>query len=173
MTQQSPDMTQQNPDADDVDPQLVPVSESIRYRRRAQQAERQLAELGEQLQSEQQARASAEAELATAQRRMELTRRLAGRGVIDLDAALLLAESQWADAGEDAEAADVVEQLLKSKPYLVSAGGSKPVTMTTPTQGRRAPAQGAAEQLRQAARAAASGKPADLDRYLRLRRRMR
>ncbi len=181
MTQQSPDVTTQQTQDDEPVGQMVPVTESIRYRKRAQQAEQELAAAGEQLQAERDARAGIESELHQARSRLELTRSLAGRGVIDLDAAVLLAESRLANAGDDASEADVIEQLLGDKPYLLAGNGpaadhNRPLlvaTMPTPTQGRRTEGSAGVELLRQARNAAASGKPADLDRYLKMRRRMR
>ncbi|MCG3180561.1 MAG: hypothetical protein BIFFINMI_02923 [Phycisphaerae bacterium] len=190
MTQQSPDNTQTreetevpSPPAAEADDRLVPVSESIRYRRRAQSAERRAAELDEQLAAERQARQSAESDLLALQRRTALVDRLAGRNVADIEAALLLAEARLVPgvAPEAAELDAVIEQLLAEKPYLL-AGTALPAapdrpgapTMTTPTRTRRGPGEKpGAEQLREAARAAAGGRPEDVNRYLAIRRRFR
>ena len=75
---------------------LVPVGESIRYRRRAQSAERRVEELAGEL-----AEARAEAtrlaeELKATQKEQELMRRLAAAGTRDLEAAVLIAKARLA-----------------------------------------------------------------------------
>jgi hypothetical protein len=157
--------------------QLVPVTESIRYRRRAQQAERESAELKRQLDEQRQAARQLEAELATVRRRGELTRLLAGREVIDIEAALLLAEQRIAASPGEGQPTNehVVEQLLKDKAYLVRPAAAPPAaagaSMNTPTQGRRIE-RTPLELLRSAAqRAAGAGRGPELEHYLRLRRR--
>jgi hypothetical protein len=178
--------------------QMVPVTESIRYRRRAQQAERRVTDLEQKLGEQDRAATSLRNELAAAQRRNELTRLLAGRNVIDLDAALLLAEQRMAasaagngEPGQGDEGAvspqDVIEQLLKDKPYLVTAGaangrggpGQAGASIGSPLMGRRvhpgepgSPQSAGGEMLRSAARrAAGTGRGPEMEHYLRLRRR--
>src|SRR3989304_5226111 len=75
---------------------LVPVSESIRYHRRAQGAERRAEELSGEL-----ADARAEAgrlaeELKATHKEQELMRKLAAEGTKDLEAAVLIAKSRLA-----------------------------------------------------------------------------
>ncbi|MDD4889773.1 MAG: hypothetical protein PHU85_07555 [Phycisphaerae bacterium] len=160
--------------------QLVPVAESIRYRRRAQTAERRVTELQQQLDEQQRTRTALEAELASTRRRGELAQALAGRGVIDLEAAMLLAEQRLAGQNADASPADVIEQLLKDKPYLAPSSpttattpAAPATTIATPTQGRRV-RNSAIELLRSAAqRAAGAGRGPELENYLRLRRRLK
>ncbi len=158
---------------------MVPVGESIKYRRRAQQAEQRLEELDRRYQqlNEQFARAEAQrdeaqARLAEAQNRAAAERMLAEAGVVDIEAASLLLCRRLDLAGElDTEAiADGVERLLIDKPFL--AGGQKATASLPPsTASARAGEPTAAAQLSRAAqRAAGSGGRKEIAEYLRLRR---
>ena len=105
-------------EVDDV--KLVPVGESIRYRRRAQGAEKRVEELAGEL-----AEAKAEAtrladELKATQKEQELMRRLASEGTRDLEAAMLIAKARLAK-DEKGDLGGVVEQLKKEKQYLFQA----------------------------------------------------
>ena len=73
---------------------LVPVAESIRYRKRAQSAEKKIEMLTEQL-----AEANAQAvrmsqQLSSIQAEQKLTRRLAAEGAVDLETAVLIAKAR-------------------------------------------------------------------------------
>ena len=70
---------------------LVPVAESIRYRKRAQNAEKRAESLREELAEAQSQVSSMAEELSAIRREQELTRKLAGCGVVDLEAGVLLA----------------------------------------------------------------------------------
>jgi len=148
---------------------LVPVSESIRYRKRAQLAEKQNEELLEQLE---QARSQAQ-DLGERINEMEterkLTSRLAQAGAIDVEAAVLLAKARLGSGqGEDIDG--VVDQIRKEKGYLfgtaqsISSGSQK-------TSGVRDKRTGAEAVLSRAAkRAAQSGNRIDIAEYMKLRR---
>jgi TolA-binding protein len=165
------------------EPKLVPVAESIKYRRRAQQAEERLQQVEQQLKEVQQQieRRSDEIAQAEAQRdeaRQQivemhnrlLAQRLMGQaGVIDLEAACTLLQGRL-DLGEelDEEAiARSVEGLLLDKPFLRPSSPPLPPA----TASARMPAAAGVAQLAQAAdRAARSGGRKDVANYLRLRR---
>jgi len=163
---------------------LVPVGESIKYRRRAQQAEARLQELEQQLeetqaqmnsQKEQLAAAEAQRDEATvqltvAENRMAAERMFGEAGVVDIETASLLLAKRL-DLGEPQETdvlAQNVEQLLLDKPFLRNApAGSLPSSTATARPSR----PGMASQLAQAAfRAIESGDRKDVAEYLRLRR---
>lgn len=106
-------------DADNL--KLVPVSESIRYRKRAQLAEKQNEELLEQLeQAKSQAQGFSE-RIGEMETERKLTSRLAEAGAIDVEAAVLLAKTRLGSGqGEDIDG--VVDQIRKEKGYLFSSG---------------------------------------------------
>ncbi len=142
---------------------LVPVTESIRYRRRAQQAERKLEELQAQCGRLNTALTETREALDAAERRRQIDELLVEAEAIDLEAARLLtmAALEQMDQGELAE---VVDDLRRHKPYLfrrhdASGGGMSP---------RPRPAPSGADAAAEAA--AATGDRRDLLRYLRLRR---
>lgn len=148
-------------EVDDV--KLVPVGESIRYRKRAQGAEKRAEELAGEL---------AEAtrlsgELKATQKEQELLRRLASEGAHDLEAALLIAKSRLAK-DEKTDPGGVVEQLKREKQYLFSekTSGSAAVR-TSPAKEQRS---GAGALERAAKRAAGTGSRNDLQEYMRKRR---
>ncbi|MFH1369873.1 MAG: hypothetical protein ABII09_01085 [Planctomycetota bacterium] len=147
---------------------LVPLGESIRYRRRAQSAERRAEELAEEL-----ADARAEAvrlteELKTTQKEQELMSRLAAEGTRDLEAAVLIAKARLASA-DKADVAGVVEQLKNEKGYLF--GEKSTAEIAVRTSPAKEPRQGGAAGIeRTARRAAGTGSRADLQEYMRKRR---
>jgi hypothetical protein len=80
---------------DDVDnSKLVPVAESIRYRKRAQSAEKKVETLSEQLaQAKSQIGGMAE-ELSSIQIEQKMIRKLVAAGTVDLEAAVLIAKAR-------------------------------------------------------------------------------
>jgi hypothetical protein len=149
------------------DVKLVPVTESIRYRRRAQAAEQQLTELRRQYTELQQSLEEAEFQVALTERRRQIDQMLIESDAIDLEAARLLTEATI-DQMDDADVALAVEELRQRKPYLfrraaspAGVGGS----MSPHPRRNGHPASEAAEA------AAVTGDRRDLLRYLRMRRR--
>lgn len=163
---------------------LVPVAESIKHRRRAQQAEKRAEQLEQQLRDSQTQIESHLERLATAEaQRDELTERLAGVqqrhriermliecGAVDVEAACLLLDKQGGlgpDADEPAVQA-AVEKLLTDRPHLCGRGAALPEPTAT---GRARPAVGA-KLVEAAQQAARSGDRRDIAKYLRLRRQL-
>jgi hypothetical protein len=98
---------------------MVPVSEAIRYRRRAQNAEKRASELEQQLGETREQNEHLAEKLKNNELHQELCSKLTSAGVNDLEAAVLLAKSrveQLEDGGVDA----VIDQLRKEKSYLFS-----------------------------------------------------
>jgi len=175
------------PDAPNGGARFVPVAESIKYRRRAQQAEKGLQQLQQQLQDLQaqlqrraEELAAAEAQrdeahtqLAAAENRRTVERMLAQAGVVDAEAACLLL-GKHIDLGEaiDEETlASAIEQLLLDRPYLRGGPASKGLPPRTASAKIGGPAPAA--QLADAAeRAAQTGDRRHVAEYLRLRRQM-
>jgi uncharacterized protein YhaN len=147
---------------------LVPVTESIRYRKRAQSAEKKLEVLTEQL-----AQAKAQSEkmseqLSALQAEQKLTHKLAAAGAVDLETATLIAKARMQNQ-DDADVDGVVEQLKKEKHYLFgSSGGSVTPGKTAGVRDRVAGNQTLLE--RAAKKAATTGNRTDLHEYLKLRR---
>lgn len=143
---------------------LVPVTESIRYRRRAQAAERELAELGQRCDQLQQSLEEAEQQVARTERRRQIDQMLIESDAIDLEAARLLTEAAI-EQMDDADVSLAVSELRQRKPYLFRRA-SAPVGGMSPKSRRNGP------PIDDAAEAAAvTGDRRDLLRYLRMRRR--
>jgi len=176
-----PEPTQQA--AADGASRLIPVSESIKYRRRAQQAEgriqsfeQQLKDLQDKLEASSKNLGLAEAQrdeachqLLVAENHSLAERMLGGAGVVDIEAASLLL-SKRVDFGQEIEAESLarrVEQLMLDKPYL---RGGPTATFPPKTASARSPGAGLAQLTRAADRAVASGDRRDVAEYLRLRR---
>jgi predicted RNase H-like nuclease (RuvC/YqgF family) len=144
---------------------LVPVTEAIRYRKRAQQAERQVGDMQTRMQSLQSQLDEAQQTIDHLERRQKIDALLAESEPIDTEAVRLLTEQAVQQMDEpDVQAA--VEELRQSRPYLFrqqrgSAGSAMAARVTDPAGGE---SEDAAEQ------AAISGDRRDLLRYLRLRR---
>ena len=148
---------------------LVPVAESIRYRKRAQSAEKKAEALTEQLaQAKSQASEIAE-QLRGIQVEQKLTRKLAAAGVVDLETAVLIAKARMEEDQVQADLDGVIEQLKKEKQYLFT-NESRTVTATK-TAGARDRMQNSQAILESAAKkAATTGNRTDLQEYLKLRR---
>lgn len=141
---------------------LVPVSEAIRYRKRAQTAEQQLEDMSRQLiEARSQLDASQET-ITSLERRQKIDALLNESEAIDLEAARLLTEISVSQMDEpDVSAA--VKELQRQKPYLFRHSS------TTSAMGPRVEAPDA--QAAAAERAAATGDRRDLLDYLRIRRK--
>ncbi len=147
---------------------LVPVAESIRYRKRAQSAEKKLEVLAEQLAQAQTQTSQLSEQLNSVQTEQKLVRQLAAAGAVDLETAVLIAKARMQGQSQT-DAAGVIEQLKKEKQYLFGGAGAGATPAKT---------AGARDRLtsnetileRAAKKAATSGSRADLHEYLRLRR---
>jgi len=147
---------------------LVPVAESIRYRKRAQSAEKKLEVLTEQLAQAQAQTAKLSEQLSGVQTEQKLTRQLAAAGAVDLETAVLIAQARMQGQAE-ADVTGVIEQLKKEKQYLF--GGATPGMMPMKTAGVKDRLTNNETILERAAKkAATTGNRADLHEYLRLRR---
>ncbi|MBI5723194.1 MAG: hypothetical protein HZA50_04490 [Planctomycetes bacterium] len=161
---------------------LVPVAESIKYRRRAQQAEtrtqqieQQLKDAQSQLQSRAEELALAEAQRDEAHRQISVLENrsaaeleLVRSGAVDVETASLLLSKRM-DFGEQVdrqELSKAVEQLLLDKPYL----RSQPIPAGKTASARRGQPGTAAQVAQAAQKACKSGDRRDVAEYLRLRR---
>lgn len=147
---------------------LVPLADSIRYRKRAQSAEKKAESLAEELADANQKISRMSQDLDELQVEQKLARKLAAAGASDLEAAVLVAKTRIqgkADADVDA----CVEQLRKEKEYLF--GGPAQAVTPRKTAGAKDRSGQAQTALEQAARKASrTGRRIDLQHYLKLRR---
>ena len=147
---------------------LVPVAESIRYRKRAQSAEKKIESLTEQLAQANSQTAELSEQLSDIQIEQKLMRQLAAAGAVDLETAVLIARARMQDK-DDADVTGVIEQLKKEKQFLFTAGSPGPAP--TKTAGVRDRVTNNQTLLERAAKkAATTGNRTDLHEYLKLRR---
>jgi hypothetical protein len=147
---------------------LVPVAESIRYRKRAQSAEKKLEVLAEQLAQAQAQTAQLSEQLSGVETEQKLMRQLAAAGAVDLETAVLIAKARM-QGQTAADVTGVIEQLKKEKQYLF--GGTGGAVTPAKTAGARERVTSNETILEKAAKkAATTGSRADLHEYLRLRR---
>ncbi len=148
---------------------LVPVGESIRYRKRAQTAERKLQEISEQLSESKVDGEKLKVELEAMRLDRKLSSCLVSAGVNDLETAMLVARERMDGKGvEDVDS--VVEQVRNEKVYLF--GGFEMPAAAERTSGikdRSSAGKGVLESV--AKRAAVSGSRSDVQEYMRVRRR--
>lgn len=152
------------------DLKLVPVTESIRYRRRAQSAEKEAQMLAKELAETKSQLSQVSEELRNVHREGELAKRLAAKGAIDLETAVLVA---GAKIEEDAEADmdKVIEEMKKEKQYLFGGASQGSAGNIKKTSGVKDKMQNGQAILERAAkRAATTGNRKDLQEYLKLRR---
>lgn len=149
---------------------LVPVTESIRYRKRAQSAEKKVEVMSEQLaQAKSQVEKLSE-QLSGIATEQKLLRKLAAAGTVDLETAVLIAKART-EGQSDADLDSVIEQLKKEKQYLF--GGDSMAVSTRKTSGAKERMQNSQAILERAAnKAATTGNRTDLQEYLRLRRNL-
>jgi hypothetical protein len=147
---------------------LVPVAESIRYRKRAQSAEKKIETLAEQLAQAKSQVSEMAKELSNIQIEQKLTHKLVAAGAIDLETAMLIAKAKI-EAETEADLDGVIEQLKKEKQYLFSGTGA--ATTVKKTAGAKDRIQNNQTILERAAKkAATTGNRTDLQEYLKLRR---
>ena len=164
--------TQENMSEDKViegdESKLVPVTESIRYRKRAQNAEKRVEELTTQLgQSEKKALLLSD-ELDNVRTEHKLTQKLIAAGTVDIESAVLLAKTRMQEQ-KDLDVDELIEQLKQDKQYLFKNSNKNVTTMKT--SGAKDHTTDVYANLANAARKAANtGSRRDLQEYLKVRR---
>ncbi len=147
---------------------MSPVSESIRYRRRAQAAERKLEIARRDLRSVESDLEAARAAISAIERRQQIDSLLVESDVLDLEAARLLTEAAVLSMEEE-DVEEAVKDLREKRPYLFreTVREGRKVNGGMGVRSRKGGSQG----LRHAAeQASVSGDRGDLLRYLRMRR---
>jgi hypothetical protein len=142
----------------------VPVTQAIRYRKRAQLAEQQLQNLQSQTQQLQAELDTARSAIAQLERRRQIDALLIESEAVDLDAARLLTEAAITGM-DDADVKLVVDDLRRHKPYLFRHRHERRGGLMAPRLDDDADGSDQA-----ALQAASTGDRRDLLRYLRLRR---
>jgi len=160
----------------DFSGQLVPVSEAIKYRKRAQAAEQQVEQLSRQIKESQQKQKEAQDRLEKVSLDNELTGQLMKAGAVDMELALLLAHKKLDSAnGQEIDMKDLTGALQNERPFLFADSSEEADSgLAGPTAGVRALNKGGQRNLsRLAQQAQNSGSRKDMQEYLRLRRSMR
>ena len=148
---------------------LVPVGESIRYRKRAQAAEQKLAELDGQLQESNERSNGLAAELEELRQDRKLSESLISAGAGDIETALLVAKKRIEASDGEVDVDSVVESIRKDKGFLFGKGDSFASSMRTlPVRDKTSGVRGAVEKA--ARNAAGSGNRRDVQEYMRVRR---
>jgi hypothetical protein len=143
---------------------LVPVSEAIRYRKRAQSAEQELGEARQQVAALQRQIDESRQTVTALERRQKIDALLTDSDAIDLEAARLLTEISVSQMDEP-DVAAAVGELRRQKPYLFR---HRPGPNDSAMGQRLEPA---APEALAAERAVTTGDRRDLMDYLRLKRK--
>lgn len=151
------------------DVKLVPVSESIRYRKRAQSAEKEVEALAEQLTQAKSEAGQMVEELNDARIERELTVKLVSAGAVDLETAMLVAKAKMAEMDEQ-DPDGVIERLKKEKVYLFGGEQGRIVAAKRTAGAKDREMSGQALLSKAAKKAAKTGSRTDLQDYLKLRR---
>jgi len=147
---------------------LVPVAESIRYRKRAQSAEKKIETLAEQLAQAKSRACEMAEELSRIRVEQKLTHKLTAAGAVDLETAVLIAKAKI-EAETEADLDGAIKQLKKEKQYLFA--GTNTAATAKKTAGAKDRVQNSQTILERAAKKAAmTGNRTDLQEYLKLRR---
>lgn len=155
-------------DTGGMEERVVPVGEAIRYRRRAQQAEKELARLQQELEDSRRCGESLARRVESIEEEQELRRCVAEAGAKDIETAVLVVKSRLGK-NEGRGSSEVIEQVRKEKGYLFD---KQPAAEgLCKTLGVRQKASGQQGLDIAAKKAAKSGARSDLLEYQRARRR--
>ena len=155
---------------------MVPVSEAIKYRRRAQTAEQEVEALAQQLKDSEKAQREVHTRYDEAILENRLTKHLLQAGALDIEVALLLARQNAGTVnGEKKDIECVIDNLRAERPYLFSCKSNEVISnLAGPTAGVRGQNTGSMSHLtRLAQKAQVSGSRKDMQEYLRVKRSIR
>ena len=150
---------------------LVPVAESIRYRKRAQAAEKKIELLAEELSKAKTEAQDAAEQLETIREEKKLSSKLAAAGAIDLETAVLVAKMRIKD-DRRVSLNEVIENLRKDKGYLFlsNEAGMLSPPRTSGVKDMVIESSGVLEKA--AKKASTTGRRVDLHEYMQLRKRI-
>lgn len=185
----SQNIEQNETDSDAV--KLVPVTESIKYRKRAQQAESKILEYEQQLNNLKQEMQDTKqqldktnlqrdemlCELIETDNRRSIENSLAQAGAVDIETAMMILSGRinFKDKIQEKELASEIEKLFADKPFLAKQAESAAVNWSMPSvtsSAKQTENQSSAQLGDLAKRAATSGSRKDIGQYLRLRRQL-
>lgn len=146
---------------------LVPVSEAKKYRKRAQAAEKILADLKAELGERDRKLQEQQRVISDLQRREQISELLQEAGAVDLETATLLTEMALAETDEP-DVDQTVSDLRRRKPFLFRSNARGAAVLGPKIDNDRSPAADVLE--RAAVEAHTTGSRSALLRYLRLRR---
>lgn len=146
---------------------LVPLSESVKYRKRAQNAEKAAETLKDNLNQNEQHRLELEEKLNKTKTENQIMQKLSKAGIRDIEAGLALTKLRLSE-NNNTEIDEVIQQICNEKDYLFN---SRKMIMPTKTASIKANVPEAETVLAESAKkAAASGSRVDLQQYLKVRR---
>jgi len=155
---------QDSPDHSSAD-RMVPVSEAIRYRKRAQGAEQKMKHLQDQLEQLQNRLNEADQTIVSLERRHKIDAMLTESQVVDLETARLLTE-HTVSMMDEPDIKTAVDDLRKHKPFLFH----KPQSNISSTMTANVDAEHDYRLDQAAGKAINSGDRCDLLQYLRMKR---
>jgi len=149
----------------------VPVTEAIRYRKRAQAAEQQLGDVQSKLTAAESELAQTRQTIASLERRQKIDALLADADTMDVEVARLLTEAA-VEVMAEPDVRTAIEELRRSKPYLFRQRSGAFASAGAPAGAMPARGRGgdSASTSDAAQVAAGTGDRRDLLTYLRLRR---
>ncbi len=156
----------------DNNAQMMPVTEAIKYRKRAQAAERQLVEVNNELQLNQNSQRETDEQLQATRRENDLTKQLVKSGVTDLEVALLLAENLLKNSSDgQPDVSSAIESIRRQRPSLFSGPDDSIASVAGPTAGVHSAGSSLQSSVSDfAQQAQRTGSRNDVCQYLRLRR---
>lgn len=152
---------------------VVPVSESIKYRRRAQGAEKQLAELQKQLSDTEAENQKLQSSLSQLEHDSKVNQMLSQVGARDIEAVKLLVDKRM-KGSEENDVSKVIDDLRKEKHFLFdNQSEQNSAKVGQVTRGVKTKVSSTDQYLnRHAKRAIATGSRDDIMQYLQARRRV-
>ena len=149
---------------------MTTVGEAIRYRKRAQAAEKQVAQLNAQLEQREEEYSVTHHRLTTLERENALTRQLLRAGATDIEVTLLLTQEKLdGNEASEKEMSAAIETIRTERPYLFAGGDAGRVGPSSAGV-RPGPMYGREALRRQAEKTTSSNSRKDMQEYLKLRR---
>ena len=149
---------------------MTTVGEAIRYRKRAQAAERQVAQLNAQLEQREEEYNATHHRLTTLEQENALTRQLLRAGATDIEVTLLLTQEKLAgNEASEKEMSAAIETVRTERPCLFAGGNTRGAGPGSAGV-RPGPMYGREALRRQAEKTMSSNSRKDMQEYLKLRR---
>jgi hypothetical protein len=168
-------MTESDPKVEDVsedtginEEKVVPVAEAIRYRKRAQAAEKELIEAQRKLQEAETQKDQFAQQLSQTKQEQTLKEKLLAAGAVDTETAMLVIQNRLAQ-DDKAELDKVIEQVRLDKPHLFESLSTP--TVFSSTRGTKDKSAAGQEKIKTAAvKAIKTAGRTELMEYMKARR---